>query len=146
MRPCYLPLLIFVLFFAACQTPADKTLPVLTPFKITAADSIYGSARPQVQRFTIHGGVAKTITAAKGTSILFPAQCFLNAAGETVNGPVEVEVVEAITLKDFISGGLATVSNGRLLLSNGMLYINATANGQQLQLDKNNHYLLACLA
>lgn len=138
MHPRHLPLLLTALLFAACKTPAGKPLPLLTPFKTTAADSIYGSTRPPVQHFTINGGVAKTITAAAGTTILFPAQCFLNAAGETVSGPVQVDIVEALALKDFISGGLATVSDGKLLLSNGMLYLNATANGQQLQLDTAN--------
>jgi hypothetical protein len=45
------------------------------------------------------------------------------------------ELVEAQALKDFVSSGLATVSDEKLLLSNGMMYINATGNGQQLQLD-----------
>lgn len=138
MRPHHLPLLLIALLFAACKNPAGTALPVLSPFKGTAADSIYGSARPKVQHFTIDGGVAKTITAAAGTTILFPAGCFLNAASETISGPVQVEVVEALALKDFISGGLATVSDGKLLLSNGMLYLNATANGRQLQPDTAN--------
>ena len=137
MYRCYY-LFFILLLVAACNTKPVKPLVVLTPFQSSVTDSIYSGIRPQVQQFTINNNYAKTITAAGGTSILFPAQCFLKAAGKVVEGNVQLELVEARSLKDFISGGLATVSDGKLLLSNGMMYINATANGKQLQLDTAN--------
>lgn len=130
--------LFILLFMAACNTKPVKPLTVITPFQSSVSDSIYSSIRPQLQQFTINNNAAQTITAAGGTSILFPAQCFLNAAGKVVEGNVQVELLESQSLKDFISGGLATVSDGKLLLSNGMMYINATANGEQLQVDTAN--------
>ena len=131
-------LLTIVMFTVACNTKSVKPLAVLSPFQSSVTDSIYSAIRPKVQRFTVNNNTAKTITATGGTSILFPSECFLNAAGKVVEGDVQVELVEAQVLKDFISSGLATVSDGKLLLSNGMMFINATANGQPLQLDTAN--------
>jgi hypothetical protein len=138
MNPRHTTLLLSILLLAACNNKPVKPLPVSTPFQPSPSDSIYSSIRPTVQQFTIDAGTAKVITAAGGTSILVPAGCFLNAAGEPVKGNVQLELVEAGSLQDFISGGLTTVSDGKLLISNGMMYLNAKANGEQLQLDKNN--------
>lgn len=131
-------ILLTILIVTACNTKPEKPLAVLKAFQPSVTDSIYNNIRPQVQLFNVDNNAAHTITAAGGTTILLPAKCFLNAAGEVAEGHVQVELVEALSLKDFISGGLATVSDGKLLISNGMMYINATANGEQLQLDTAN--------
>ncbi|GAA4317584.1 hypothetical protein GCM10023184_01320 [Flaviaesturariibacter amylovorans] len=103
------------------------------PFPHGPLDSAYVSLRPAVQTFSIDNRKPVRIRAARGTEVLVPAEVFTNAAGEAVAG-VQVEVVETLSLPEFVAGGLATHSDGRLLCSNGMVYLNARAAGEPLQL------------
>ena len=52
------------------------------------------------------------------------------------NVPVKLEIKEAFTIQDILLAGLLTESNGKLLRSGGMVYINATANGDDVKLLK----------
>lgn len=124
------------LLLIACSHGDNKKTNSLSAFKPTAMDSAYGKIRPQLQHFTVNTGKTNIIKASNGTEIMLPAECFVNADGEIIKGNVQVEIVEAFSLKDFISSGLATISNDKLLISNGMMYINAKAGDEQLQVKK----------
>ena len=126
----------YLFLLQSCSSSGGKQIPIAAAFKQGPMDSAFSKLRPQVQHFNIDNNTANTIKTKNGTEILIPAGCFINSNGETVKEVVQVEVIEAFSLKDFISSGLATVSDGKLLLSNGMMYINAKAAGEQLQIDK----------
>lgn len=49
---------------------------------------------------------------------------------------VVLEIKEAYTLNDILKAGLVTESDGKLLYSGGMIYINATINGKQAKVFK----------
>ncbi len=49
---------------------------------------------------------------------------------------VQLEVKEAYNLQDMLLAGLTTESNGKLLNSGGMIYVNATANTKEIELVK----------
>ncbi|MBL7981194.1 MAG: hypothetical protein JNL52_05230 [Flavobacteriales bacterium] len=69
-----------------------------------------------------------------GCSVRVPANCFVDASGRSVKGPVTVHVQEALTPTDLLLGGLATVYNGKALESGGSFCIMASSMGQVLQL------------
>lgn len=52
------------------------------------------------------------------------------------NTSVRLEIKEAYTAQDILLAGLSTESNGRLLRSGGMIYVNATANEEEIKLLK----------
>ncbi|WP_338769782.1 hypothetical protein WAF17_10535 [Bernardetia sp. ABR2-2B] len=71
-----------------------------------------------------------------GTQIFIPQNSFVDTNGKPIEGKVTIEVVEAFELSDFITSGLTTLSDDKLLLSNGMLFIDATTDGNSLQLQE----------
>ncbi|HFA50337.1 MAG TPA: hypothetical protein ENJ95_15095 [Bacteroidetes bacterium] len=51
---------------------------------------------------------------------------------------IDIELAEAFSLTDILLSNLATVSDGKQLITDGMIYFNATSNGEQLKINKNN--------
>lgn len=107
----------------------------LTPFQSGPLDSAYTQLRPAVQVFTFNNNKANAIKAARGTEVFIPANSFVTENGSKVEN-VQLEIVEAFSMPDFITSDLVTLSNGRLLMSNGMLFINARSGKENLQLAK----------
>ena len=70
----------------------------------------------------------------KGTRITIPANSLIAANGNEVTDSVKIELKEVFTKKDMILTGLTTISDGELLESYGMFYLNATKNGQDLKI------------
>ncbi len=124
-----------VILVACSDKDSRNKLALLSPFKPSPTDSAYAPLRPSVQSFTIDNSRANTLKAVNGTEVLLPAGCFVQANGQAVKGKVQLEMVEVATLSDFMSAGLATVAGDKMLMSRGMLYINAKADGAQLQID-----------
>jgi hypothetical protein len=125
-----------LLTLAACNNKPVKKIAAKPIFKESPMDTVYAALRPSVQKFDIDNNKASIVKAANGTQILIPANCFVNENDELVTGTISLEIVEAFSLKDFITAGLATMSGNRLLQSNGMMYINAKAGNASLQLGK----------
>ncbi|MFK7775538.1 MAG: hypothetical protein AB8F94_25575 [Saprospiraceae bacterium] len=125
---------IFFLFtFFACQ---NDSIPERVTFKSTPLDEVYQDLRPEVQEFSISNNQPNKIKAAKGTEIFVPENSFVDANGNPIKGKVEVKIIEAFSLEDFITSGLVTQSNGQLLISNGMINIDASAGGQAVELQE----------
>ncbi|HTF04667.1 MAG TPA: cytochrome c [Bacteroidia bacterium] len=72
------------------------------------------------QLFTINPNQDTVIETMNGIVFAIPAGAFLNAGS-----PFTLEVREALTPMDIMKGGLSTTSNGELLETGGMFYINA---------------------
>ena len=90
-----------------------------------------------IQDYSVDTESGKLIDLDKGGSLFVPKEAFVHLDGTQVTGPVDIEVIEAYQLTDFMSHGLLTESKGELLETGGMLYINATVDGQQVELAEN---------
>lgn len=99
------------------------------PFKNTIVPS---------QTFEINTKQDNVVEGNNGTIIVCPKGCFKNAHGEIVTGNVKIELAEALTLDQMLLSNLTTTSNGKPLESGGMIYFNATSNGEQLTINKDN--------
>ncbi len=135
MRTLLLCLLSFFILLQSCSNNGGNKIPERIAFKQNPMDSVYSKLRPALQFFTIDNTKATVIKAANGTQVLVPANCFVNRNGDAA-GNVQLEVVEAFSLQDFVTSGLATVSGDKLLISNGMMYVNARSGDEPLQLSK----------
>lgn len=89
------------------------------------------------QQYNINCDSNNVIEGNKGTVIVCPKGCFLDAKGNIFEGTAEIELAEAFALEDILLSNLETSSNGLQLESGGMLYFNVTANGEQLTINKN---------
>lgn len=88
------------------------------------------------QNYTIQNN-SQIIDLDKGGSIYIPQDAFVHIDGSPITEKVQLEVIEAYRLTDIVANDLYTESKGELLETGGMLYINAMANGQQLELAEN---------
>lgn len=99
------------------------------PFKNTIVPS---------QTFDIDSKQDNVVEGENGTVVVCPKGCFKNAKGEIVEDNVKIELSEALSLEDMLLSNLTTTSDGKQLETDGMIYFNATANGEQLTINKDN--------
>ncbi len=78
------------------------------------------------QFFTIKTDVETTVKGAEGTTLTIPADCFQTKEGNILRGSVQLELKEFQKTSDMILANLVTESDGKLLETGGMIYLNAT--------------------
>jgi len=76
----------------------------------------------------------------KGSVITFSKNSFVDKNGKLVTTDVTIELIEIYTKSDMINHNIQTMSNGKLLETGGMVYINATSQNSKVYLDKNSYY------
>jgi hypothetical protein len=123
--------LLSVTLFQCNKNSITSTVKLLPndPFKSTIVPS---------QTFDIDGKQDNVVEGENGTVIVCPKGCFLNRRGEIVEERVKIELSEALALEDMLLSNLTTTSNGQQLETGGMIYFNATANGEQLAINDDN--------
>lgn len=73
-----------------------------------------------------------TIVCPEGTRLVVPADAFVYANGNPVTKPVSLAVTEYYTYTDMLLANLSTASNGRMLETGGMLYLEAAVDGKEV--------------
>jgi hypothetical protein len=76
-----------------------------------------------VQTFTVDAATGGSITAKRGTKIIFPPNAFANPDNSITTGNVLVTVKEALLKKQWILEGLSTTAQTDMLVSGGMIDI-----------------------
>lgn len=94
------------------------------------------------QLFQIDSRRDTVIETESGIVVAIPRQAFTDKEGEAPQGTIELELKEALNPAQIISAGLSTSSNGELLETGGMFYINAKQQGKQLRLKKEKQLLV----
>lgn len=125
-----LGILIASLLFTNCSSDKKKNrnIPVES---ITEIDSILS---PITENFEIQGNQESVIKGQKGTSIYVPANAFQFTDGTEPTETITIEIKECFSLTDMIFENLHTVSGDKILETNGMVYINAEADGKKLSI------------
>jgi len=100
--------------------------------KIEQTD-VLGGSKPATQTATINPNRSNTILGKNGTLIVIPAHTLVLENNNPVFGEVEIELQEFFTKSEFVMNQLHTSSEGGLLESGGMIYINATSNGREVK-------------
>jgi hypothetical protein len=82
----------------------------------------YNSKKGQnIQTFEINTSKQQTVKGKQGTVVTFPAQCF-----GKVQGTAKIELIECYSVQEMLLNGLSTqTTDGKLLESDGMIYLNA---------------------
>jgi len=95
--------------------------------------------KKQLQSFTISSERDTTLNGEEGTVIKIKHESFVYAETNIdVIGPVSVHMAEYYKLSDILLANLTTESNGRMLETGGMIFIEALAEGKQCELKKDS--------
>lgn len=126
----------------ACQKE-DPTAVIIIDNPNTTPVSLIGdffkdNLEDATQTFSVNPN-SYSITGDKGTIITFGSNTFTYANGNSVVGNFTIELIEAQHKRDMLLLNKQTVTNdGQLLESGGIVYLNATQNGQQLSINDSN--------
>jgi hypothetical protein len=83
--------------------------------------------------------VSQIITTENNLMIQYDNNTFTYSDGTPVNGAFTIEVVDALTKKEMMKINRPTFTNdGRLLVSGGIIYLNATQGNEQLSINDDN--------
>ncbi|MDB5257349.1 MAG: cytochrome c, mono- and diheme variant family protein [Chitinophagaceae bacterium] len=74
--------------------------------------------------FSINNTKDTVLLGEMGTTLIIPKDIFCDSNGSAITN-VKIELVEALTVDDMIRNGLSTVSNSKILETDGMIFINA---------------------
>lgn len=107
----------------------------LYTWPINSLQELFGGLQEGgAQSFTFQAGESVAITGVEGTTIWIPSDIFVHADGRAATGEVQLELREAYTYADMIAQGLSTHSGAQMLETGGMIYLNAKAAGENLQI------------
>ena len=105
--------------------------------KLSSKDPFQNTIVPS-QSITIDASVDNVVEGEKGSIIICPKGCFVDRNGKIVEKNIDIEIAEALSLEDMLLSNLTTTSDGQLLETDGMIYFNATSDGEQLYINKEN--------
>lgn len=115
---------------------ADSVLPEIS-FVAAASTSLkgfYTAMQKPAQEFVLDAAKGGIFVCTEGTTLSFPAAAFVDPAGNIAFGQVTVKVTEYYKYADMIAANLTTTSDGRQLVTGGMIKLTAALNGSELQL------------
>ena len=115
----------------------EPTKPVNITSKISATDP-FSETISKSQYFDISLNSDTVIEGKNGTVIVFPTGSVVDEDGAVVTKDIQVELAEAYSVEEMLLSNLMTTSNGELLETDGMFYLNLTQKGKQLFIDTDN--------
>ena len=103
-----------------------------------ANEDVYNHVRDYLpsQQFTINQDADTVLRGESGTIIRIYKGTFVDSTGQFVHGMINVSLKEAYSPSAIIMAGLTTISNGKHLMTGGMINLQASNNGNQLKIAK----------
>ena len=100
--------------------------------KITFFENVFNETNLVSQTFEINPNRDTLIVGERGTKLRIFANTFDGATDSSKN--IIIELKEAFSKQDFVLGNLTTLSNNEILESGGMIYLNATSEGNPINI------------
>jgi cytochrome c551/c552 len=125
-----------VIIFLALALTACNDKNKTKVIKYASSDPFAESVTPS-QFLTFSTEDDAVLEGADGTLLVVPKGSILDENGDAYIGDVSLELTEALHLADMVLSNLTTTSDGKLLETGGMLYVNfTTSEGKQLFINK----------
>ena len=137
------------MLFIACEDnePNVITLPNdIAPTPVNQLNAYFAeNLENETEQFNITPTANyQTINTSNGFSVSFGPNTFTYANGSSVNGNFTIEIIDALTKKEMMMLNRPTFTNdGQLLVSGGIIYLNANQNGQQLSINDNQPVMVS---
>ena len=138
-----------VLFFFSCE---KETETIILPSNINTTPNssqinkfFEDNLDEATQTINVNSSASnQSISSDKGIVYTFGSNTFINTLGNPVSGSFNIELVEALTKKEMMLLNRPTFTHsGRLLVSGGVVYLNATQNGQQLSINDSDPVMVS---
>jgi hypothetical protein len=134
LKPLF-AIFICLALLANCTQPKISKRTIYPSHKLAPNDP-FAKTMVESETFELDPTIENIIEGKKGTVVLLPEGALVDKNGKIPNGKVTIELAEALDIGDMLLSNLTTMSDGKPLQSDGMIYINATdANGRQLHID-----------
>lgn len=91
---------------------------------------LYQQTKIVPQEFKIQGSKDTVLRCEQGTIIYIKANSLRRSGLTATNGPFTIQVKEAFLKSDMILENLSTTSNGQIIETQGMVYVNAEQDGE----------------
>ena len=127
----YLIAVMFLVLAASCKN-SDPSTVVTTTGTYNSLNDIYNLLRNQPKTVTLDATAGGSFYGNSGTRYVFPPSSFMDGAGNTITGNVQISVTEYLQKGDMIFSKMLTVSNGVPLLSGGEFNISAVQGSTKL--------------
>ena len=133
-----LGILITSMLFTNCSSDKKKNRNI----PVNSISEIKSVLSPTTENFEIKANEETILKGKKGTSIYIPANAFLFEDGTEPKESITIELKESFSLTDMIFENQQTVSGDRILETNGMIYLNAEADGKKLSIKKGKAFVV----
>jgi hypothetical protein len=90
----------------------------------------------ELQLFKANANEGAVIKGKNGTRLDIPKNAFTDSEGKPATGEITIELKEALSMSDIVLGRLTTTSDGKMLSTGGMVYVNARQGDSKLSLAK----------
>lgn len=129
------------LIFSSCEENEPNVISLpnnIAPTEISQVNAYFAeNLENETEQFNVNPSVGyQTIYTSNGFSVSFNSNTFTYANGNPVNGNFTIEIIDALTKKEMMMLNRPTFTNdGQLLVSGGIIYLDANQNGQQLSIN-----------
>lgn len=127
-----LGILITSMLFINCSSDKKKNRNI----PVDSISEIKSVLSPTTENFEIQINKETILKGKKGTSVYIPANAFQFEDGTEPKETIIIDIKECYSLTDMIFENLHTISGQQILETNGMIYLNAEADGKKLSLKK----------
>jgi len=113
-------IILWIIYITSCTSKKESNIPI-----------------------TIFPNQNNIVQGKEGTILIIPKDCFVDENGIPVKENINLKLIEAFSLSSIIENDLETSAGEQLLVTGGMIYLEATIeSGEKVQMDKNKHIRL----
>jgi len=100
----------------------------------TTLNNFYEQIQKQAQEFIMNADKGGIIKCSEGTAFIIPPVAFADENNNNITGEVKVVIVEYYKYSDMIAANLTTMSDGKQLITGGMVRITVESKGRPVKL------------
>lgn len=121
---------------SAYEETAPSSYTMTPPTEVALNQRAQSRIKSKTKRsyLNIDNTISNRVGGKEGTVLYFPANSFVDAKGNIIEGEVRIRLDECYSVADMLQAKLSTTSGSRLLETAGMVDIQATCNGKQAYL------------
>ncbi len=117
--------LLFLVLAAACKKNSDPSTVTTVTGSYNSLNDIYNLLRNQPKTVSFDATAGGSFYGNSGTRYIFSPNCFIDAAGDSIKGTIQISVTEYLQKGDMIFSKMLPVSNGLPLITGGEFNISA---------------------